>query len=150
MNKSLQKAILAGGLVAGTLNVLAAFLLAAIRRQGPDQVLHFIASGLLGVRAFRGGVATGALGLLCHYLIALGCAAVYCCAARTFPILRRRATACGLLYGIPVYAITNFLIIPLSRIGWRGIPGPSGLLINLVILMLSVGLPIATVNRKYT
>ena len=149
MRTRLGKAILLGGLIAGTLDILAAFALAASHGRGPDVVLHFIASGLLGVHAFRGGVPTGALGLLCHYLIALGCAAAYCIASRGLPLLRRHAVLCGLLYGIPVYAVTNFILVPLSRIGWHGMAPPSALLINLVILMVCVGLPIALADRRF-
>jgi hypothetical protein len=139
-----------GGLIAGTLDILAAFVLAGLRGRGPDVVLHFIASGLLGVKAFRGGVATGALGLLCHFLIAFGAAAAYWLASRWWKVLVRQAVLCGLLYGIPLYAFTNFVIVPLSRIGWQGVAPPSAMLISVVVLMVCVGLPVGLATRRYS
>src|SRR5471030_331245 len=79
--------IFLGGLIAGTLDILAAFL--NLHRVGvaPERVLQGIASGLLGRSSFRGGMATAALGLFCHFLIAFGAAAVYYAVSRRLRVL---------------------------------------------------------------
>lgn len=138
-----------GGLIAGTLDILAAFVITGFRGRGPQVVLQSIASGLLGRRAFQGGVPTEALGLVCHYAIAFGAAAAYFAVSRFVPILIKRAVICGLLYGIVVYAVTNYAIVPLSRIG-RVITGPpSSMVVGVLVLMVFVGLPIALATKRF-
>jgi hypothetical protein len=139
-----------GGLIAGTLDILAAFI--NLHRVGvsPERTLQGIASGLLGRDSFRDGLASAALGLLCHFLIAFGAAAVYYAASRKLRVLVKRPVICGLLYGIPVYLFTNFVVIPLSRIGLRPVGAISGVLIALVILGVCVGLPISLMIRRYS
>ena len=139
-----------GGLIAGTLDILSAFVLAGMRGRGPDVVLHYIASGLLGVSAFRGGWPTGFLGLACHFAIAYGAAAAYWYLSRVMPVLVKRPVICGLLYGIPVYLVTNFVIVPLSKIGMRPLGPPSGIVIALAVLMVFVGVPIAMATQRYS
>jgi hypothetical protein len=139
-----------GGLIAGTLDILAAFVTTGFRGRGPDVVLHFIASGLLGPNAFRGGFVTAALGLACHYAIAFGSAAAYYAASRLMPILIKRAVICGLLFGIPVYIVTNYVIVPLSKIGHVATGPPSSMAIGLAVLMVFVGLPISLAIRHYS
>jgi hypothetical protein len=138
-----------GGLIAGTLDILAAFVITGFKGRGPDVVLHYIASGLLGVKAFRGGMPTAALGLACHFGIAFGAAAVYYAAGLVMPVLVRRAVVCGLLYGIPVYVVTNFVIVPLSRIGHVAVGPPSSVIIGVLVLMVFVGLPIGLATRRF-
>jgi len=138
-----------GGLIAGTLDILAAFVITGFRGRGPDVVLHYIASGLLGAKAFRGGLPTAALGLACHYAIAFGAAAVYYAASLLMPVLVKRAVICGLLYGIPVYLVTNFVIVPLSRIGHVAVGPPSSVIIGVLVLMVFVGLPIGLATRRF-
>jgi hypothetical protein len=57
------RVILIGGLIAGTLDILAAFIQSGLRGVTPMRVLQAIASGLLGADSFQGGFATAALGL---------------------------------------------------------------------------------------
>lgn len=139
-----------GGLIAGTLDIVAAFVDLGRRGIAPERILQGIASGLLGRDSFRGGWATAALGLACHFLIAFGAAAVYYAASRWMRVLVERPVICGLLYGIPVYLFTNFVVIPLSKIGPRPVGPLSGVLIALVVLMAFVGLPIALMVRRYS
>lgn len=142
-------AIFWGGLIAGTLDILSAFLLLSKPEFGPMRILQGIASGLLGRSSFRGGWKTAALGLVCHFAIAFGAAAVYYLASRRMRVLAQRPVVCGLLYGIPVYLFTNFVVIPLSRIGMRPVGPLSGVALGLGVLMVCVGLPIALATRRF-
>jgi len=143
-------AIAVGGLTAGTLDILAAFLLAGMRHVGPDRVLHYIASGLLGTRAFIGGWTTGTLGLVLHFLIAFGAAGVYWLLSRGLRVMVTHPVVCGLLYGIPVYLFTNYVLVPLSKIGSRPVGPVSGIVTGVVVVMLCVGLPVAVMARRYS
>lgn len=109
--------ILTGGLVAGTLDLLYAFIAYGPLSYGasPERVLHSVAAGWIGRDAARvGGMETAALGLLSHFTIAMLMAAVFVVAATYAPVLKRRAVAAGLIYGFVLYVTMNYLVVPLS------------------------------------
>jgi uncharacterized membrane protein YagU involved in acid resistance len=139
-------AIALGGFLAGTLDILAAFAM-GWPRVAPPRVLQSIASGLLGRAAYQGGARTAALGLLLHFVIAFGAAAVYYVASRQWPVLRRRPVACGLAYGVVVYLVMNLVVLPLSQIGFR-MPAWQTVALLVVIHMVCVGLPIALATAR--
>jgi hypothetical protein len=62
--------ILYGGSIAGTLDAIDGVVAFGLKSMNPIQVLQYIASGLLGVDSFKGGLATAGLGALLHYFIA--------------------------------------------------------------------------------
>jgi len=138
--------IVIGGTIAGILDILAAFGLRMMAGGSPVRVLHAIASGVLGPAAFQGGAATAALGFALHFVIAFGAAAVYYAASRVWPVLARRAIPAGLLYGVAVYAVMNYVVLPLSRVTFGRGPWRS-VATMVVIHMLCVGLPIALAAR---
>jgi len=80
------RAVVFAGLLAGVLDLTAAFAFSALRGVRPVRVLKFIASGLLGPAAYQGGALTAALGLALHFVIALGGAAVYWAASRQIAV----------------------------------------------------------------
>ena len=139
-----------GGLIAGTLDICAAFLYAWLRAGvGPSRVLHAVASGLLGAEAFQGGGKTAVLGLALHFLIATIWTVVFYFASRQLLFLVERPVMFGLLYGVVVYLFMNFVVLPLSNVAGR--PSPiSARLINMLIIMLFVGLPIALIVRRFS
>ena len=60
--------IFRAGLIAGALDITAAFLTAWFRaRVTPGRVLQFVASGLLGAASFNAGTKTMVLGLALHF-----------------------------------------------------------------------------------
>jgi uncharacterized membrane protein YagU involved in acid resistance len=108
----------------------------------------FIASGLLGVAAFAGGLGSALLDLTLHVVFSLVIAAVFMLAATRLPVLRRNLTLGGLLYGVVVYFVMNFVVTPLSAA-----PPPEG--INLAVIVegiigsaLLIGLPLAVIARR--
>lgn len=139
-----------GGLIAGTLDILAAFLTAWWRAGiGPVRVLHFISSGILGSDAYSGGFKTALLGLALHFLIATVATAVFFFASRSLLFLIERPMVAGLLYGVLVYLFMNFVVIPLSIVAQR--PATvSGRIIGLLTIMFCVGLPIAIIVRRFS
>ncbi|HEU0251473.1 MAG TPA: hypothetical protein VFR12_00490 [Pyrinomonadaceae bacterium] len=139
-----------GGLIAGTLDILAAFLTAWWRAGiGPVRVLHFISSGILGNDAYAGGFKTAALGLALHFLIATGATVVFYLASRSLLFLVERPVITGLLYGVVVYLFMNFVVIPLSKVAQR--PATvSGRVIGVLTIMFCVGLPIAIIVRRFS
>jgi len=64
--------ILKIGLFAGTLDITDALVYSYVRGVAPARVFQYIASGLIGTRAFLLGTNSVVLGLILHYTIALG------------------------------------------------------------------------------
>jgi hypothetical protein len=141
------RTVLVGGLLAGTLDIFAAFVVYGLRGASPVRILQSVASGLRGPAAFRGGLSTAALGLGLHFFIALVAAAVYYAASRRIGLLVRRPVVSGSLYGIAVYLFMNHVVVPLSAVPRR--PFVLGVaLVILVVHILCVGLPIALVVAR--
>lgn len=140
--------VLAGGLVAGTLDIVYACLFWALKSNVPAQrILQSVAAGLLGEASFEGGWATAALGLALHYLIAVSMAVVYYLAALRRPLLRQRPFLCGAGYGLLLYAIMNYVVVPLSAAG-PGSKDPLWITLTLAVHALLIGIPIALAVRR--
>jgi hypothetical protein len=142
------QALLCGTLTVGTLDILDAFLFFyGYREVSPIRILQSIASGLLGRASFQGGIPTAALGLLLHFFIAFMIVLTYWLASRRMPSLARHPLLYGPLYGLAVYAVMNFVVVPLSAANSGGIPATPVLINGLLIHALGVGLPSALFAR---
>lgn len=142
------QAVLFGGLLAGALDLAAACVNSGLS-VSPVRVLQAIASGLLGAESYAGGAATAALGFFLHFVIAFGATVVFYAASRRLKFLTGHAVASGVLYGIVVYLLMSFVVLPLSS--FTGKP-PSAVLpiaVGLFIHISFVGLPIALVVRRF-
>lgn len=136
--------IIYGGLTAGTLDILDAFIVSGLRGVSPERVLRYIASGVLGPSASQGGLEVAALGLGLHFVIALGAATTYWAASQKLSILVRRPVICGLAFGLGVWAFMQYVVLPLSFVrGGAGSPPLLMLLNQFGIHAFGVGLPIA-------
>jgi uncharacterized membrane protein YagU involved in acid resistance len=140
-------AILVGGLIVGVLDLTYAILVYSPKR--PIRIPQTIASGVLGSQSYHGGVPAAALGVLLHFVIAVGAATVYYLASRKLGILVHRAVLMGLLYGALVYFFTHLIVLPLSA-------APKGhtplvyQACEFVWHWVGVGLPIALSVRHYS
>lgn len=105
--------VLLGGCVAGVLDI---FVASAINHIGPGIILQAIASGLLGKASYQGGQTTIALGLALQLGMSLIIAAVYGLAAVRLPVLTRRPLSFGALYGVGVFIVMSFIVMPLSAV----------------------------------
>ena len=143
------RAILWGGLIAGALDITAAFINSALHGRSPLWVLQSIASGLLGANSYKGGFVTAALGLGIHFLIATVACVLYYVASRKISFLTQHFIVCGLLYGIPVYGFMNLIVL---RLAFPGRPAPpvSAVITQLLILMFCIGLPISAAVHHYS
>ena len=142
-------AVLWAGLTCGVMDISAALVVYGwVYGVPPLQLLQGIASGLLGRQAFRGGIATAALGLLLHFVIAFSAAAVYFLVSQKFPFLIQQAVLSGVLYGLAVYFFMQ-QVVALSA----AVKHPFSvqlMLIGVVIHIFCVGLPIALIVRKFS
>jgi hypothetical protein len=140
--------IFLAGLACGILDITAAFLTWISRGVRPFRLLQAIASGLLGVAAFHGGWPTAILGAALHFFIAFTVATVFYVASRKLQFMTERPVFSGFAFGISVYMVMYWLVMPLSRLT----PMPFSLsrtLIAIVTHMFCVGLPISLIVRRY-
>jgi uncharacterized membrane protein YagU involved in acid resistance len=141
------QAILWAGLVCGVLDITAALVVYGLFGLHPIRLLQGIAAGLLGPRAFEGGLSTALLGLFCHFFIAYAAAAVFAVASRRLRFLGQRAVLSGVLYGVAVYFFMNRIVVPLSAT--RKYPFSFQMMvIGVVIHIFCVGLPISLIVRR--
>jgi uncharacterized membrane protein YagU involved in acid resistance len=143
-------AVVVGGLAAGVIDIAFACIFWAMKAGvRPSRIFQSVAAGLLGrSAAAAGGASTAALGLALHFLIALTVAVVYYAAARYAEALWRRPWAFGSLYGIAVFGVMHYIVVPLSAAGggvarfdllWDGL--------SLVVHAFGIGVPVALAAR---
>jgi len=109
------RAVVAGGLVCGVLDINAAFLSAWLNGgMLPARLLKAVASGLLGADALNGGAGTAAFGLALHFCVAFSWAALFHALSRRFRFLGQQAVVSGLVYGALVYLAMNYAVLPLA------------------------------------
>ena len=148
-NPNAVRVVLWAGFACGVMDITAAFIVYGFFGAKPVPLLQGIASGLLGPRAFQGGLATALLGLLCHFVIAFGAAAVYFAASRAIPFLIQNAVVSGALYGVAVYFFMNRIVLPLSAAAKRPF-SMKLMIIGAVIHIFCVGLPISLSVRRFS
>ncbi|HKX83219.1 MAG TPA: hypothetical protein VJL58_03275 [Pyrinomonadaceae bacterium] len=134
------------GLAVGTLDGIAACINAATRGVMPDRVFKYIASALLGREAANvGGFEVVLLGVLMHYGVAFGVATAFYVVVSRLPALLRYPLIVGPIYGVVVYFMMAYAIVPLTRV----VQGPfnlSGMIVMIIIHMVCVGSPPALIT----
>jgi hypothetical protein len=132
----IARPILLATAVAGTLDILSAFVFA----------------GMAGVSVIDGAAPTpgwAAIGLLVHYAIMACMAAAYMIAAPRLPALLRHPILAGLLYGLLLWGIMYWIVKPLR---WPDAPLPhnfQGIAAALFAHCILVGLPIAWIASRH-
>jgi hypothetical protein len=106
--------IVLGAFVIGTLDILYAIAFWYPRGVAPDRIFQNIAAGIYGPASFTLGTQTVAIGAALHYFIALCIVLFYWIASRRFDTLVRRPIVWGSIYGVLVYVVMNYVVIPLS------------------------------------
>ncbi|HXD32041.1 MAG TPA: hypothetical protein VN643_13045 [Pyrinomonadaceae bacterium] len=149
-NSNAARVIFWAGLIAGTLDITGACVVAWLRAGvTPVRVFQSVASGVFGAASFQGGTKTAAFGLLFHFIIATIWGAVYYFASRKLPFLINQTVIAGFFYGVVVHLFMNWVVIPLSNVPKR--PATlSGQIIGMAIIIVCVGLPIATIVRRFS
>jgi hypothetical protein len=130
--------IVVGGAVAGTLDLIAAFVSSGFN------VPRVIAAGLLGSQVIRSThPAFWILGLFLHFFIAFSAAAIYCLASGKLGFLKEHFVVCGLFFGIAVFLVMYLVVMPLCAFHYKGPYTLTYLLQAVTVHMVLIGLPIA-------
>jgi uncharacterized membrane protein YagU involved in acid resistance len=135
-----------GALTVGVLDLTYAIIVYSMHQ--PILVPQTIASGVLGAKAYQGGMGSAALGIVLHFFIATIWASVYYAASRKLKFLVRKAFLCGMAYGAVVYLFMHLVVVPLSAVP----PGPTPFAYETAEFVwhwFGVGLPIALCVRRY-
>ncbi len=140
-----MKGLLLGGLAAGIFDSSYAFTRWGLRGVSPKQILHKVASGLLGPEAFKGGATTAVLGMFLHFTIAFLASTGFYFLYRLFTLVRRWPLLAGALYGGFFYFLMIDLVVPLSRtkagaFAW----------IDLLGHIVLIGMPIGFLVSRYS
>jgi hypothetical protein len=142
-------AILVGGLLAGALDITYAITWLALHGKPPMWTLQSVASGALGKAAFDGGWGSALVGLLFQFVIACGAATVFYVASRFVPALTERAVPAGLVFGVCVWLVMSFAVVPLSAAPFKMSFPLASVVRNVLVHMFLIGLPIALSVRRY-
>jgi hypothetical protein len=143
------RAIVWGGLIAGAMDITAACINGAFYGRSPLWVFQSVASGLLGVNSYKGGLGSALLGGLIHFFIAFVWCSVYFVASRSISLLRTQPIICGLIYGVVVYLCMYGIVLRLTF--HRNFLTPAkGVIVAVIIHMCCVGLPIALSVSRFS
>lgn len=148
--KGISEPIVAGTVIAGTLDLSAAFLSAwIVSGRTAGAVLRGIASGPFGDVMRDGGPLAAMAGLVVHYGIMAVIAAVFVVAARAAPALVRHPVPIGLAYGSLTYLVMYWIVLPARWPAAFPNTTPVDVALALAFQLLFVGLPIALVAARY-
>jgi len=148
MGRQAVTLVLGGGVVAGTLDIVYACVFWALKRNVPPmRIFQSVAAGLLGPASFQGGAKTAALGLALHYFIAVSMSVAYYLVARRWALLGPRPLLCGAAYGLLLYGIMNYVVVPLSAAG-SGSKDALWITLSIAVHMFLIGVPIALFARR--
>jgi uncharacterized membrane protein YagU involved in acid resistance len=149
--KSKSGTIFLSGLIAGTLDILAALIIydLILQKTPSIKILQSIASGIFKKEAYSGGSQMALYGLLLHYFIALTFAWFYFTIYPYFNFLRKNTLLSGILYGIFVWIVMNLLVLPtvFPTLPEKHLDFP--LILSILILIFCIGIPIAFITKKH-
>lgn len=107
-------AVLLCGIVAATIDIYVASIMYS---RSPAYIMQSIPCGLLAKETFEGGIWTMVLGAILQEAMGILIAVVYFVVSKSLPALRGRWILSGLAYGVVIYFVMNYLVLPLSA--WK-------------------------------
>jgi uncharacterized membrane protein SirB2 len=146
---ALWKVILGATLLVGVLDISDALIFYGLRGVRPETLLQAIAAHALGRSAFGMGHRGAALGLMFHFFIAFCATTVFLLAARKLP-LGRHPWLYGTAFGVALYIVMNYIVLPLTRVPPSSAFPPLVPFINgVAALIFCIGIPLAFLARRY-
>ncbi len=147
-NSGAFRSIFTAGLIVGVLDISSAFVIWWQRGVGARHGLQGIAAGLLGSNAFNDGLVTAGLGLALHFFVAFVVVSVFYLASREIEFLTIHPVASGVLYGILVYIVMYWCVLPMAFPTFRHRVWNE--LLAVAIHISLIGLPCALIVRRYS
>lgn len=164
------KAIFLATLVGGVLDACGAMIhfKILVPHSNPLTIWRSVAGGAFGDTARSGGLFPWIIvGLLFHFLIVFLFASFFYFIYPRIGVLKRNLIIAGLVYGIFIWLVMNFIVLPLSNIRsqnkmwaivstngklhavFQGTSNVKQMIIGIVIIMFCVGLSLALILGKY-
>jgi uncharacterized membrane protein YagU involved in acid resistance len=85
--------------------------------------------------------------LLLHYFIAITMSVVYYLVSRRWAALSERPLPYGATYGLVLYGVMNYIVVPLSAARGGGSGGALWVTLSILVHMFLIGVPIAFATR---
>jgi hypothetical protein len=145
--KSYVIAVLVTGIAAAAIEMIFVLPIQASLGNSPGIVLQSIASGTMGKAAYIGGTPAILLGIFYHILISVVAAGAYIAAATRLPFLYSRPLIGGLLCAIIAYVVMNWVVLPLSAVGYKPTINLMMMALSFSIHVIGFGWPIAYIGR---
>ena len=142
------KPIAVATLIAGTLDLVAAFFFAGRAGMSPGGVLHFVASGPFGDGTLQRDPFL-LVGALVHYAIMTVMVTVFMLAATRLPLLTRQPILSGIAYGLGLWFVMYWIVRPARWENLTPPTDPAAIAGKLFCHLILVGIPIALVARHY-
>jgi hypothetical protein len=144
-------AILWGGAIAGAFDFTYATVFYAFRGVKPIRVWQSVASGLLGPKAYDGGIPTAILGVVLHFVIAIGAATVFYLLSRKLTFLVRQPFLWGPVFGAGIYFFMHYVVLPLAaNPRFRTTTLSVATVSDFAVHMILIGPSIALAARRYS
>ncbi len=148
--KNGMKTIVAAGLLSGALDALAAMVQYKVNGgEHIARIFQYIAGGIFGKPVFDGGAVMICVGVLLHYFIAFTFTVLFFFIYPKINILAKKKIITGLIYGIIIWIIMNFIVVPVSNTTPKFAFNIRAALVGALILMFAVGLPISLIVGNY-
>jgi uncharacterized membrane protein YagU involved in acid resistance len=112
-NREVLSAILLGGIIAASIDIGCASL---ITGKSPVFIMQAIAGGVLGRATFGDGAGSAILGVVLQELMGILIATIYVVLSKTVAGLPRRWILSGLTYGVVIFFVMNYVVVPLSAL----------------------------------
>ena len=145
---SLLLIIAGAALLIGTLDLIDAFVFFGWLGVPAIRVPQSIATGFLGQLAYHDGAISASFGLILHYLIAFAVAGTYMYVSGELP-LHRKPILSGAIYGVVVYCVMNYIVIPISNFYPQPHFAVRPLINGIIGHILLIGIPLGLIAKRY-
>ena len=146
--RTIGRTIALGAAMAGTLDLLSAFVFSGMAGKTPPQVLRSVAGGPFGAWPAAHPLGGAVAGAITHYAIMTAMVTAFVLAAGRWPALTRRPVLAGAAYGLLLYLIMYWVVLPLR---WPALfPNPTlwGVTNALFSHIVCVGIPIGLITAS--
>jgi hypothetical protein len=144
-------AIVLGGVIAAALDITYACVhYALVYDVPPERIFQSVAAGVFGREEARaGGWTSAGIGLALHLLLTTIMAAFFVAWTRMVPDLNKWPLLSGPTYGLAIFAVMQFVVLPLSAAGGGNHPEGWMLWGTILTHTVLVGVPIALVAKRF-
>jgi len=149
-SKGLPGIIFTTGLLAGSLDIIAAFISAYFSfGSSPVRVLQFIAGGAFGVlTAMTGGWMMAVYGLVFHFIIAFAWTILFFVVYPHLKILSKSRILTAIGYGLLIWVVMNLGVLPLTKIH-QGHLEIKSVILGMLILAGAIGIPVSWMAHRF-